>query len=152
MDADLDALIRRVEAYIQLINTDLDPQLTTLLHRYICILFTANIDKAVQIILTEFARIHGTEELRRFVSKKHTRGTNYNTERIVQTLNYFDSDWGKRFLEDATRTGLKEQIDAMYGIRNSISHGEVVNISRPTLDGYNQAHRNAIKVIKEIVL
>lgn len=90
--------------------------------------------------------------MRRFVSKKHQRGTNYNTERVVQTLNSFDIEWGDRFSRETEPTKLKEQLDSLYGLRNSISHGELVNISRPTLNSYFDTHVKIIGLIKEIVL
>lgn len=152
IEGEIDKLVRGSKSYLDSIAPGTDPQLTTLLHRYLCILLSANIDKSIQLILTEFARTHGSTEMQRFVSKKHQRGTNYNSERVVQTLNSFDIEWGSRFSRETESTQLKDQLDSLYGLRNSISHGVLVNISRPTLDGYFDTHVKIIGLIKEIVL
>jgi hypothetical protein len=47
---------------------------------------------------------------------------------------------------------LKEKLDSIYGIRNSIAHGEQVNVSRPSLNGYFDAHEKIIGLIRKIVL
>ena len=115
-------------------------------------LFSSNIDKAIQLILTEFARLHGSDEMARFVAKKYQRGTNYNAERVIQTLNLFDPAWGEKFGERVGTAQLKEQLDALYGLRNSISHGEQVSVSGPSLADYFETHAKIIAVIKTIVL
>ncbi len=149
---EIDRLVKRSKNYLESISPEIEPEITTLVHRYICILLSANIDKSIQLILTEFAQTHGSVEIRRFVAKKHQRGTNYNTERIIQTLSLFSPDWGEAFGEFVEATKLKEQLDSLYGLRNSISHGEQVNVSRPSLEGYFEAHTKVIAEVKTIVL
>lgn len=152
IDAELDSLIKRAKSYIDSIDVQIEPQIATLLHRYLCILFSSNIERAIQLILTEYARTHGSSELTRFVSKKFERGTNYQTTKVVQTLSAFDPDWGHRFEAHASQTDLKEKLDALYGLRNSISHGELVNVSRPSLVGYFEAHVKIIIFLRDLVL
>ena len=60
IDVEIDKLVRSSKSYLDSIIPETDPQLTTLLHRYLCILLSANIDKSIQLILTEFARTHGS--------------------------------------------------------------------------------------------
>lgn len=152
IEQELDKLVKRSRNYLESIPTTLDPEIATLLHRYLCILLSANIDKAIQLILTEFARTHGSSEIARFVAKKYQRGTNYNAERVTQTLNLFDPAWGERFADEIEATRLKEQLDALYGLRNAISHGEQVTVSRPSLNDYFDTHGKIILLIKTIVL
>src|SRR5262245_32154386 len=124
IDLEIDRLIKRSRSYLDSITPGLTPEVTTLLHRYICVFLSSNIDKAIHLILTEFATRHGSPEIVRFVSKNYQRGTNYNTEKICQVLNLFDKAWGEKFTDSVATTKLKEQLDALYGLRNSISHGE----------------------------
>ena len=152
IEVELDRLIKRSKNYLDSVTPDLDPQIATLLHRYICILLSANIDKSILILLSEFGRTHGSAEIARFIAKKYQRGTNYNTERVIQTLNLFDPSWGDKFSRAVDSTQVKEQLDSLYGLRNSISHGEQVTVSRPSLDGYFTTHTKVIALIKEIVL
>jgi hypothetical protein len=152
IDGELDKLVKKSKSYLDSINSSIDPQLTTLLHRYICILLSSNVDKSIQLIFTEFARTRGNKELKRFVAKKFERGTNYQTDKVIQALNTFDPSWGSEFDEKTKQTDLKEKLDALYGLRNSISHGEQVSISRPSLDGYYDAHKRAIALIRKLVL
>jgi hypothetical protein len=152
IDVELDSLIKRSRSYLDSISADIDPQLTTLLHRYICVLVSSNIDKAMHLILTEYASMHGSGQLRQYVSKRYVRGTNYNTQRLVTALSLFDAQWGKEFEEQSNNFDLKEKIDSICAIRNSVAHGELANISRPSLNGYFEAHKKVIGLIKEIVL
>lgn len=149
---ELDRLVKRSKSYLDSITVETEPQITTLLHRYLCILLSANVDKAIHLILSEFARSHGSPEIARFVAKKYQRGTNYNTEKVIQTLSLFDPKWGKTFGDQVEATQLKEQLDALYGLRNSISHGEQVSVSRPSLDDYFGTHEKIIALIRVIVL
>lgn len=149
---ELDRLIKQARSYLALIVPGMDPQVATLLHRYMCVLISSNIDKAMQLILSEYARTHGSTQLNRFVSKRHARGRNFNTQLIVETLSLFDAAWGHAYERKATATDLKDKIDSIYGIRNSIAHGEQYNITRPSLDGYFDAHVRAIALIRTIVL
>ncbi|MHC2283975.1 hypothetical protein ACVME8_010645 [Bradyrhizobium diazoefficiens] len=153
INADLDKLVKRARSYIDLIDASaLDPQIVTLLHRYICVLLSSNIDKSIQLILIEYARISGNGAVKRFVSKKLERGTNYQTEKVTQLLGSFDPRWAEQFEATAKQSDLKEKLDSLYGLRNSISHGEQINISRPSLDGYWDAHNRAVGLIRKIVL
>jgi hypothetical protein len=104
------------------------------------------------LIFAEFRRMSGNSRVARFVSKKFQRGTNYNTERMVQVLNAFDSEWGEQFASAVDASKLKEQLDALYGLRNSISHGEQVSVSRPSVNDYFESHQKIIGLLKSIVL
>jgi hypothetical protein len=153
INLELDKLVKRARSYIDLIDASTpDPQIVTLLHRYLCVLLSSNVDKSIQLILIEYARMSGNGELKRFVSKKLERGTNYQTEKITQLLGSFNPSWAEQFEATAKQTDLKEKLDSMYGLRNSISHGEHVSISRPSLDGYWDAHNRAVRLIRKIVL
>ena len=149
--AELDGLGKRSRSYLDSIVVGTDPQIATLLHRYMCILISANIDKSIQLILAEYARTRATPEMMRYVSKQHGRGRNFNTEAIISTLSQFDPAWGHRFSEEAVRTDLKERLDSIAGIRNSIAHGELVNVSRPSLDGYFDASQRAVALVRTIM-
>jgi hypothetical protein len=152
IDAELDSLTKRSRNYMQPIVPAIDPQLATLRHRYMCLLISANIDKSVHLILTEYARRHGSTQLKQYVSKKYARGTNYNASRLIDALSLFDPEWGHLLDAALTSSDLKEKLDSIYGVRNSVAHGEQPNLSRPSLDGYFEAHERIIGLIREIVL
>lgn len=152
IDQLLDALFKRADGYVAHIKADTDAQITTLLHRYICIVISSNIDQAIQAILAEYARTHGSSELKHFVEKRYERGTNYNTSKLTDTLSLFDPAWGQDFENQVLAANLKELLDSIYGLRVNVAHGGNANVSRPTLDGYLKAHKRIIAIIKAIVL
>jgi HEPN superfamily RiboL-PSP-like protein len=152
IELELDRLLKRAKNYLDSIKPDIEPQIATLLHRYLCILLSANIDRAIQLILTEFARTHGSAEIKRYVEKRYERGTNYNAERVIQTLARFDPSWAHKFEGSMNAANLKELLDSLCGLRNSISHGVEANVSRPSLDGYFDAHKEIIGLVKSVVL
>lgn len=152
IEVELDRLARRSGNYLALIVPETDQQVATLLHRYLCLLFSANIDLSIQLILVEYARRHGSPQLVRYISKRHGRGRNFNTQAVVETLSYFDADFGHSFEEEAVRTGLKEKLDAIANVRNSIAHGTEAEVSRPTLDGYFDAYKRTVALVKRIML
>ena len=152
IDIDLDRLLKQSQNYLESISSDLEPQITALLYRYICVVVSANVDKSIHLILAEYARCHGSDELKRYVSKRYQRGTNYNAQRIIETLSLFHPQWGEDFRAAIETANLKDQIDSIYGIRNAISHGEPYNITRPSINGYFDAHKNVIELIRKVVL
>lgn len=152
IDADLDSIAKRSRSQLTAIPLDIDPQLATFLHRYLCILISSNIDKSIHLIFTEYAARNGSLQLRQYVSKRYARGTNYNAARLTNALSLFDPEWGHKFDQTVSSTDLKEKLDSIYGIRNSIAHGEQVNVSRPSLNGYFDAHERIIGLVRKIVL
>lgn len=152
IDSDLDRLIKQTQSYFNCLSPDLDPQVSTLVQRYICIVISANLDKSIHLILSEYARRHGSAPLKQYVSKRYRRGTNYSAERITQTLASFEAKWAEIFREAVDRNNLKDQIDSIYGIRNAISHGEPYNVSGPSLKSYFESHKRVIELLQKIVL
>lgn len=152
IESDLDKLIKQTQAYLNSISPELDPQVSTLIQRYICIVVSANVDKSIHLILSEYARRHGSIPLKQYVSKQYRRGTNYNSERIAKTLSLFDPKWAATFRDAVNNTNLKDQIDSIYAIRNAISHGEPYNVSGPSLKSYFETHKKVIELLRKIVL
>jgi hypothetical protein len=82
----------------------------------------------------------------------HGTGRNCNTQAVIETLSFFEPDWDHAFSQEAVRTGLKEKLDGLCDIRNSLAHGTEAHISRPTLEGYFQAYKEAVRILKDLLL
>jgi len=152
MIGDIDQLLQRTKDQLDSITSDIDPKITTLLHRHLCVVISANIDKSIHIILSEYAKKHGSKKLFNYVSRRYQRGTNYNAQRIASALSLFDPQWGHTFDQEIENQSLKEKIDSIRDIRNAVSHGDTPNVSRQTLDGYFDAQKKLINLLEEIVL
>jgi len=152
IEAELDSLNKRAQNYLDSIPPETDPILTTMLHRYLCVLISSNIDKAIHLILTAYATQRGSVQLAHYVSRRYVRGTNYNTQRIITALSLFDAQWGAEFEQAVSDADLKERIDSIYSLRNAVAHGELPNISGPSVRGYFDVQMKVVALIKKIVL
>jgi len=152
IDVELDRLARQLRNYLDAIPTETPPQVTTLVHRYLCMHISSALDQSIQLMFGEYARRHSHPNIVRYITKRMGRGRNYNTQAIIEVLSLMVSDWGHSFSEEAVRTGLKEKLDGLCDIRNSLAHGTEAQISRPTLDGYFHAYKEAVRLIKSLML
>src|SRR5262249_46781919 len=83
----LDATFQRVAG----IGSDLELQSD--FARYLCVLVSGYLERAVAELVLEHARRSGNPWLQRFVELNTRRFTNANAERLQNLLGSFDPDW-----------------------------------------------------------
>jgi hypothetical protein len=133
---EVDRLKQRLDATFKRIDgVDSDLELRSDFARYLCVLVSGYLERAVAELLLEHARRFGGPSLQRFV-ERNTRGfTNANSQRVQDILGRFDPDWQRTigaFLVDES----KDAVDSVVNLRNKIAHGESVGVTYQTIADY----------------
>ena len=105
-----------------------DPELQSDFARYLCILVSGYLEKAVAELVLEHSRRMSAPSVQRFVELQTRRLTNVNSQRLKDLLGSFDLDWQQdlsAFLVDER----KDAIDSIVNLRNSIAHGQSVGVT-----------------------
>lgn len=140
--AEVNRLKQRLDATFERTRyADLDTELQSDFARYLCVLVSGYIEKAVVEFILEHARQRGAPTLQRFVEQKTKRFTNPKASRIQDLLGSFDAEWQKalhEFLIDEP----KDAVDSIVALRNKIAHGGSVGVTFNRIrDYYEQAQR-----------
>lgn len=127
---------QRLDATFQRIaGVSYDMELQSDFARYLCVLVSGFLEKAVAELVLEHARRSGSLSLQRFVERKTRRFTNANAQRLQNLLGSFDPDWS-RTLESFLDGELKDAVDSVVDLRNTIAHGGSVGVSYQRVSDY----------------
>ena len=136
----LDATFERAK------NLDRDAELHSDFSRYLCVLVSGYIEKALIALIWEHAKGHGKPTLQRFVARKTKRFSNPRPNRIRELLGDFDQGWEKE-LEKFLKGEPAAAINSIVTQRNQIVHGETVGITYLQISTY---YRQAQRVIDRV--
>lgn len=114
--------------------------------RYLCVLVSGFIEKALSEIVLEHARRVGAPSLQRFVEMNTSRFTNANSEKILQLLGSFDPDWRAK-IERILIDEHKDAFDSVISLRHQIAHGCSVGVTYARMKDY---FRSIVEVIEDI--
>jgi len=112
-----------------------DLELQSDLARYLCVLVSGYLEKAVAELVLEHARRTGAPTLQRFVDQRTKHFTNANSTKLEDLLGSFDPDWRKE-LEAFVVDDLKDAVDSVVDLRNKIAHGESVGVTFQRIADY----------------
>lgn len=103
--------------------------------KYLCVLTSGFIEKALFEIFVEYARRNGGPGLQRYVEGQMRRVTNIKTQRLVDLAASFEPDW-RVDLENYIVDQRKGAIDSVVDLRNSIAHGTHVGLTPVRMKNY----------------
>ncbi len=153
IQAEIDSRLKRAKSAIDAISqASPDPYISTLLYRYICVLLSGNIERCIHLILSEYAKRHSDARMQKYISSRFERGTNYQAQRIIETLSGFDPAWGKEFDDFCKLKERKDRLDSIYRLRITIAHGNDVDVRPETARQYYEVHAEVIRFIASLVL
>lgn len=133
----LDAAFKRISD----VGTDIEVQSDYA--RYLCVLVSGFLEKAVSELVLEHARRTGAPTLQRYVELNTRRFTNANAQRLQNLLGSFDPNW-RNELEKILVDELKDAVDSIVNLKNTIAHGGSVGVT------YQRAHDYYLR-IKRVV-
>ncbi len=119
--------------------------------KYLCVLVSGYVDKALSEIVLEHARRVGAPSLQRYVERNTSRFTNANATKVIQLLGSFDSDWEKAmnsFLVDK----YKDALDSVISLRHQIAHGSSVGVTFVRIKEYFESIVEVVDRIQEICI
>lgn len=122
----LDATFKRAASLVAVQMAD--PELQSDLARYLCVLVSGFIDRAVIELILDHTRRHAAPSVLRFTESRTKRLNNFNSERLLQLLGSLDPDWRTdldAFLDDKS----KAAINSIVNLRNAIAHGQSMGVT-----------------------
>ena len=139
----LDATFKRVKSAGQ------EPELQSDFARYLCVLVSGYIERAIVALVLEHAREKGAPTLQHFVERRTKKFVNPNANRIQELLGDFDSSWPEKlweFLDDEK----KSAINSIVSQRNAIVHGGSSGITYYSISEYYQQAQRVIDRVAEL--
>lgn len=144
LERQLDAAFQRIKA----LGPSVDIEVQSDFARYLCVLVSGYLEKAVAELVLEHARKNGGTTLQRFVEYETRRFMNANSQRLLDLLGRFDPDW-RRALETILVDDVKDAVDSVVSLRNRIAHGGTVGVTFQRISGY---YERVKKVVADISL
>jgi hypothetical protein len=143
---------QRIEAVFTRSNTlSHDSEILADQAKYLCVLVSGFIEKALSEIVLEHARRAGAPSLQRFVEKNTSRFSNGNSEKILQLLGSFNPDW-RNAVESLLVDQYKDSFDSVVSLRHKIAHGSSVGITYTRIKDYFKAITYVIEQIQELCI
>lgn len=120
------------------------------LSRHLCVLTSGFLELSVREILLDCVSTKAAPIAYNYVAKSLQNLTNLKIARITETLNKFNSDWGKLF-EDKLSDEQRDAVDAVVANRNLIAHGQDVGMTLARARKYYDKTQEVIRILKDIV-
>ena len=137
----LDATFERVK------GVSYDPELQSDFAKYLCVLVSGYIERAMVELVLEHAREKGAPTLLRFVEQRTRTFTNANASRIQELLGSFDPAWRQELEENILVDEWKDAVDSVVSLRNTIAHGGSIGL---TFNRIAEYYRRANHVMAQI--
>ena len=139
----LDATFKRVKSVSQ------EPELQSDFARYLCVLVSGYIERAMVELVLEHARENGAPTIQHFVEQRTKRFANPNTVRIQELLGDFDPSWQEKLWEFFDEEQ-KSAINSIVNQRNAIVHGGSPGITYNRIREYYQQAQRVIDRVEEL--
>ena len=139
----LDATFERVK------DVGLDTELQADFARYLCVLVSGYIEKAVVALVLEHVREKAAPTVQRFVEQRTKKFTNAKASNAQELLGSFDPDW-KRDLEEFLVDEPKDAVDSIVDLRNTIAHGGSVGLTYNRIKKYYQQAQLVIDRVEKL--
>ncbi len=127
----LDATFERIKE----IEANPDLEIRSDFARYLCVLVSGYLEKAVVELVQEHARRNGSPTLQRFVEQRTRRFTNANAQRLQVFLGSFSSNW-QADMDSYLVDDLKDAVNGVISLRHQIAHGGTVGVTYQRITEY----------------
>jgi hypothetical protein len=124
--------------------------------KYLCVLTAGFIEESLRVLILDFSKNNASLEIQKFVEKEISYVTNCKTERILEVLNKFNSNWGSTFETEIKDNSpidkeIKDSIDSIVSNRHLIAHGKSVGVSYSTVKKYYGYCTKAIEILEDTI-
>lgn len=119
----------RIDATFERASQVDDPQTQADLARFLVVLISGFLEKAIGHTFSEHAaRAGGSQRVVRYVQRRLETFQNPNAEKVLQLTADFDADW-RTALESYLGDERKDHVDSVVANRNQIAHGASVGVT-----------------------
>lgn len=105
-----------------------DLELRADMAKYLCVMVSGFLERAVSEMLLEHARKNGSPTLQKFVEDSTRSFTNANCEKLKKILGSFEAMW-RSSIELLLVDEVKDAIDSLVANRHVIAHGGSLGIT-----------------------
>ena len=127
-----------------------EPEVEADYSRYLCILVTGFLEKAVEQVILDYVDAQGNQRLSSYVAETLGRGRSMRAETILKVVGDFDQQW-KSLLALKLTLRHREAIGSVYASRNKIAHGEDVDLPYRQVSSDYALVREAVGFIEETI-
>jgi hypothetical protein len=117
--------------------------------KYLCVLVSGYLEKAVAELLLEHARRCGGPTLQKYVEATTKKFTNANAEKLKSLLGSFDSDW-RLALDVILIDELKDAVDSVVSLRHAIAHGNTATVTYHRINDYYERVQKVVDHIAQL--
>ena len=123
-----------------------DPELQSHWVKYLCILSSGHIENSIRYIYGRYAENKSHQNIANYIQNNLRRFQNPTTDKIINLTSAFNKEWGEN-LDKYISAEMKDSINSIVGLRNSIAHGQSVTVTYSSMKNYWE---NTIKVLEFI--
>jgi hypothetical protein len=147
------SLKQRLDATFQRSNSvGEDPEILSDFARYLCVLVSGFLEQSVVELLLEHVRRRSDTTVQRHVEAQLKRQfTNAKSQRLIGLMSTFDPAWGSD-LEAFLIDGLRDAVDSVVDLRNSISHGRSVGVTVNRIRNYYTLVARVVEHVADLCL
>jgi hypothetical protein len=139
LEKQLDAAFQRIKS----LGPAADIEVQSDFARYLCVLVSGYLEKSVAELMLEHARNNGAATLQRFVDYRTRQFANPNSQRLADLVGSFHPDW-RRGLEAFLVDDVKDAVDSVVNLRNTIAHGGTVGVTYQRVLGYYERVKRVV--------
>jgi hypothetical protein len=132
--------------FVKTKDLNADPELISHWSRYLCVLVSGFVEASVRTLIAEYATARSAPEVAHFVGNKLKMFTNAKTNKILDLVAEFGSDYKDQLASTLTDEH-KDAVDSVVSNRHLIAHGKDVGIGIGTIRRY---YDSVVKAVEEI--
>jgi hypothetical protein len=123
-----------------------DPEIQSHWARYLCIRVSGFLEISISAIYRQYTKDKSAPFVANYVESQLKNFQNPNMDKILRLVRSFNSLWEEE-LSEKTKDEIKDSIDSIVALRNSIAHGGNSVITYSKIKGY---YTNTIKLVELI--
>lgn len=127
-----------------------DPQLQADFAKYLCVLVSGFLEKAVASLLISRAEGKASPDVASFVEATLERWQNPRCEKLLQLLGSFDQRW-RLSLEASMEDEGRFAVDSVINLRNQIAHGNDVGTTLSQIKSYYVHISKVVERVADLV-
>ena len=128
-------------------NDQIDFEVRFAFESYLCVRTYAHLETSVRTILLQYVRsVSSSESVERFIEFQFKRLPSLSYSELIKLIGRFNRDWTEKIKAGVT-IRMRETMDSLVNIRNSIAHGGNTIFTLPDLQNYFASIQEIIRIV-----
>lgn len=125
----------------------LDAEIQSDYARYLCILVSGYFEKAVTELAIDHCRTRSNATVLSYAEDRLSKIQNLNHSKLIQLVRSFDKSMAEN-LENYTAGARKDALSSVIDLRNSIAHGDPVQLTLTRIRAYYQSVDEIVRFLE----